>query len=231
LVTDVISRQYRVTISAAGFETAQSDLITVLADQNTVVDFDNIYRLDPARDLEGEHNTTTGEIDLNWNRPLWSESTLDEFVSYQVYEQGRGMLGNTDDTLYSWQPPNIGYYHFWVKAIYDGGESVHSDTVDILVLDADNFQTAIPQEFSLAQNFPNPFNPSTTIRFGLPAASDVRLEVFDLLGRTVEVLTEGHFEAGYHQVDFHAEGLGTGIYFYRIQAGEFTQLRKMMLIR
>ncbi|MBU1920958.1 S8 family serine peptidase [bacterium] len=232
LIENVASRQYRVTISADGFETVQSELIMVTPDQNTVVDFDDVYRLDPARNLDGEHNSATGLIDLFWDPPLWSViNNLDEFVSYQVYEQGRGLLGNSTDTTYSWQPPNIGYFNFWVKAMYDGGESVNSDTVRILVLDANELVTAIPQEFTLNQNFPNPFNPNTTIRFGLPFDSEVRLEVFDLLGRSVAVLTDSRLSAGYHSVEFNATGLGTGIYFYRLHAGSFEQLRKMMLIR
>lgn len=231
-IQNVASRQYRVTISADGFETVESALITVSPDQNTVVNFSDVYRLDPARNMDGDYDSSDDLISLYWEPPLWSVTdNLDEFVSYQVYEQGRGLLGNATDTTYSWQPPNIGAYRFWVKAIYDGGESVNSDSVRIYVLDADEPTSAIPQEYSLSQNFPNPFNPTTTIRFGLPVASDVRLEVFDLLGRSVTTLLNSRLSAGYHSLEFDAKGLGSGIYFYRLHAGDFEQLRKMMLIR
>ena len=232
LVENVASRQYRFTISADGYETAQSELIYVAPDQITNVGFDDVYRLDPIRNLDGIFNGNSGNIELVWSPPEWSgSSTLDEFVNYQVYRQGEGLLGNTSDTTYSWEPPNIGYHSFWVKAIYDGGESVNSDTVRVLVLDADEPVSAIPDQFILSQNFPNPFNPTTTIQFGLPSDANVRLEVFDLLGRTVAVLADTRFTAGYHSLHFDATGLGTGIYFYRIHAGDFQQLRKMMLIR
>jgi hypothetical protein len=232
LVENVVSRLYRVTISAAGFETVQSELITVIADETTIVNFTNVYRLDPAGNLTGDFNPEIGRVELIWNQPAWAGGgTLDEFTSYQVNEQGAGLLGSTQDTVFSWEPPHIGVYNFWVTALYDGGTSVNSEIAHVIVMDADENQTALPTEFSLSQNFPNPFNPNTQIKFGLPVDSDVRLEVFDILGREVDVLAAGRLTAGFHQVEFNAARLGTGIYFYRLQAGEFVELRKMMLIR
>jgi len=95
----------------------------------------------------------------------------------------------------------------------------------------------VPVEYALDQNFPNPFNPSTNIRFSLPAASTVRVEVFNILGQTVAVLQEGDLEAGYHTVQWNAQ-VATGLYFYRIEATSasdpnvtFRAVKKMMLVK
>ena len=88
-----------------------------------------------------------------------------------------------------------------------------------------------PQTFSLSQNYPNPFNPSSQITFGIPEGSEVRLEVFNMLGQKVATLAGGRMNAGWHTVTFDASGLTSGIYIYRIQAGEFVQTKRMMLIK
>ena len=88
-----------------------------------------------------------------------------------------------------------------------------------------------PQEFRLEQNYPNPFNPSTTIRYGLPIRSQVTLTVFNMLGQQVALLQNGEMEAGYHEAQFDGKSLSSGVYFYRINAGDFVQTRKMMLVK
>ena len=85
--------------------------------------------------------------------------------------------------------------------------------------------------FFLHQNYPNPFNPSTTIKFELPKSSDVRLSVFDMLGREVSVLVNERRDAGVHEVKFDASGFSSGVYFYRLRAGDFVETRKLVLVR
>ncbi len=89
----------------------------------------------------------------------------------------------------------------------------------------------IPQEFSISQNYPNPFNPVTSINFNLPKACQVDLSVFNILGQKVATVADGQFEAGMHTVQWNAEQCASGIYFYKIQAGEFTDSRKMLLLK
>lgn len=91
--------------------------------------------------------------------------------------------------------------------------------------------TERPSDFKLEQNYPNPFNPSTTISYQLPASSAVSLKVFDMLGREVATLVNARQDAGRYQVSFNAASLASGIYFYRLQAGAFTQTNKMMLVK
>jgi hypothetical protein len=90
---------------------------------------------------------------------------------------------------------------------------------------------ALPAAFELQQNFPNPFNPSTEIRFSLPRSSQVTLRVYDLLGREVATLVQGPLPAGMHEVTLDASSLPSGIYFYRLNAGNLAQIRKMMLLK
>jgi hypothetical protein len=85
--------------------------------------------------------------------------------------------------------------------------------------------------FELQANYPNPFNPSTTISYRLPARSHVMLKVFDVSGREIATLANGVEEPGYKSVPWDANGVVSGVYFYRLQAGDFVQTRKLLLLR
>jgi hypothetical protein len=89
----------------------------------------------------------------------------------------------------------------------------------------------IPEVYSLSQNYPNPFNPTTKIKFGLPQQSDVKLVVYDVLGRIVAELQNKKMSAGYHEVTFNASRFSSGMYFYRIEAGDFVSVKRMMLLK
>jgi glycosidase len=90
---------------------------------------------------------------------------------------------------------------------------------------------SIPGEFELSQNFPNPFNPATTITFELPEAGRVVLKVFDVLGRDVATLVDEHRAAGSHRLHFDGTGLTSGLYFYRLQWADRTEVRRMLLMK
>ncbi len=92
-------------------------------------------------------------------------------------------------------------------------------------------ETGIPETYDLSQNYPNPFNPSTTIKYNIPKAGNVKLVVFDALGREVATLVNGNIQAGSHSVDFNASGLSSGVYFYRLVAGDFSEIKKMMILK
>jgi hypothetical protein len=135
----------------------------------------------------------------------------------------------------------------WIFLAKDGasvqlatGDQVDNGTISVVrtsITWSPAFTTGVaeapsePRTFSLAQNYPNPFNPSTTIRFSLPSATDVTLQVFDPLGRTVATLADGKLEAGEHQVVFNGAGFASGVYFYRLTAGGFVQTKSMMIIK
>jgi hypothetical protein len=88
-----------------------------------------------------------------------------------------------------------------------------------------------PVHVELLQNYPNPFNPSTMIRYSLPNRSQVTLTVFNTLGQQITILQNGEQEAGYHEVQFDGAGLSSGVYFYRMQVGEFVETKRLLLLR
>ena len=97
-------------------------------------------------------------------------------------------------------------------------------------------ETSLPESFSLSQNFPNPFNPVTVIRYSIPSdvkgmSSNVRLNVFDNIGKQVAALVNEKQSAGSYEVNFKAEGLPSGVYFYKLEAGEFVETKRMILLK
>ncbi len=89
----------------------------------------------------------------------------------------------------------------------------------------------IPEEYSLAQNYPNPFNPSTKIKYGIPERTFVELKIYDILGREVGLLVKEEQDAGYYELNFNAVKLSSGIYLYRLQAGDYIKTKKMILLK
>ena len=90
---------------------------------------------------------------------------------------------------------------------------------------------SIPTEYTLYQNFPNPFNPTTNIRFSLPQSSNVKVVIYDAIGKQVQTLVNNELNAGIHTISWNAEGLASGIYLCRIEAGNFVQVNKMLLLK
>jgi hypothetical protein len=89
----------------------------------------------------------------------------------------------------------------------------------------------VPRTFTLKQNYPNPFNPTTTIEFEIPERVNVKLIVYDILAREISTLVDKELEPGKYKVDFDAKNLPSGVYFYRLEAGKFASVKKMVLVR
>jgi len=116
-----------------------------------------------------------------------------------------------------------------VKLIPGAGKGYLADTESI---EADEAVDALlPTEYNLSANYPNPFNPVTTIEFALPQSRAVSLVVYDMLGREVQVLVRGDLQAGYHRVQFNAAQLPSGTYLYRLVAGDYSRVQKMVLLK
>ncbi|MDD1750072.1 MAG: T9SS type A sorting domain-containing protein, partial [Methanothrix sp.] len=127
---------------------------------------------------------------------------------------------------YTFTDPDVsqGRYDYRLKQIDRDGSFKYSVSTEVTV-------GSIPLEFSLAQNYPNPFNPSTTIRYGLPSPSRVRLLIHDLLGREIKTLVDDEQIAGWQEVRWDASGIASGVYFYTLRAGNFVQTKKLVVMK
>jgi len=126
---------------------------------------------------------------------------------------------------YSFIDNNVtaGKYSYRLKQIDTDGKFEYSKIIEI--------EFGSPIKYELSKNYPNPFNPATTIRYSLPESGSVKLMVFNLLGEEVEVLVNEMKEAGIHTVNFNASNLNSGLYVYKIETNEFVQSRKMILLK
>jgi hypothetical protein len=91
--------------------------------------------------------------------------------------------------------------------------------------------TVLPTDYALYQNYPNPFNPVTKIKFSIPEQQRVSIKIFNQLGEEVTQLINSDYETGYHEIEFNAINLASGVYFYRIEAGSFSKVKKLMLLK
>lgn len=155
--------------------------------------------------------------------------------------------GDVDRTKITTTNLKIGLWN-WLYVKNDHSTGVHNPTHVVNVLQqslkllganltgVEFVDNEIPETFELAQNYPNPFNPSTEVRFSIPKAANVRLEVYDVTGRVVATLVNGSLTAGNHQVTWNGRGLNgelvsSGVYLYRITAGSFVATKKMVLMK
>jgi hypothetical protein len=118
---------------------------------------------------------------------------------------------------------STGSYYYRLKSIEFGGTVDYSD--EILV------DIVVPERFTLEQNFPNPFNPSTSIRFSLPQRSEVTLTIYTMLGEVVEKLVDQELEAGTHSYKFTPTNLSSGVYLYALESKEFKEMKKLVLLK
>ena len=126
--------------------------------------------------------------------------------------------------------PQLGFYWYMeqVNNLWaDPSLKLKYDTT----VGVEKVEDEIPQSFTLYQNYPNPFNPTTTIKFALPVDSRVKINVYNSLGQLVETLVDKEMESGYHEVNFNASRLASGVYLYQLQAGEYNSVKKMILIK
>ncbi|RKY91168.1 MAG: peptidase S8 [Ignavibacteriae bacterium] len=172
--------------------------------------------------------TETNNLGFNIERRKTSNVKRDNNWKKIGFVEGQGTT--TEPQSYSFIDESIlsGTYQYRLKQTDYDGSYEYSNIIEV--------EVGIPTEFSLEQNYPNPFNPTTIIRFSIPAvetghAPSVRLIVFDILGNKVATLINEEKEAGIYEVEFDATGITSGIYFYKLQAGNFVETKKMMVIK
>ncbi len=199
---------------------------------------DNLAPAVPTGILASVNGENT--IELNWDSPV-----DDDFDYFRIY---RGLVPDFDpvgsepiaesiDLIYidSAVESDVTYYYRLSAVDFNGNESEYSDAVSATTL-ATVGNSDIPAEFALQQNYPNPFNPVTTLTYALPEKSMVRLTVHDVLGREVRSIVNRIQEPGYQAIHWDARDemgkpVSAGVYIYRIQAGEFIQTKKMILLK
>ncbi len=113
-------------------------------------------------------------------------------------------------------------FQYRLKQVDNDGTFKYTDIVEVEV---------VPNQFELSQNYPNPFNPTTTIRFSLPKQTELRINVYNILGELVETIAKGVYEAGYYKVNFDAGSLTSGTYIYRVESNDFIVTKKMLLVK
>ena len=167
----------------------------------------------------------------------WESDGVDRFsISFSV-DGGitwNVIANNVDRSVssYKWYPTNVSSSLCILRISDVNRDWLYDDSDGTFNI---NFIAGVdentPNIFTLDQNYPNPFNPVTTISFNLPQKSQVTLKIYSALGEEVATLTEDRFSAGRHSVEWDASGFSSGIYFYRLEAGEFTETKKLLLLK
>jgi hypothetical protein len=184
-------------------------------------------------------STSRGKIFLNWSTATELNNLGFEVERKIINNDKEGQwvtLGFKEGAGTTTEPMEYSYVDdissitaaslaYRLKQIDFNGSYEYSDEVLIEV------EIPIPLEFALHQNFPNPFNPVTTINYSLPVKSQVELVIYNALGERLKRLVSGEKDAGYHKVEFNAKSLPSGVYFYHLKAGDYVATKKMILIK
>ncbi|MBA4312784.1 MAG: hypothetical protein C0417_09160 [Chlorobiaceae bacterium] len=193
---------------------------------------DNLAPMSPVN-LIGSF--ASGSTSLRWSPN--HETDLRQYVIYRGSSPANlEWLTTVKDTNFTDSTPLSGNSYYGIRA-----QDIHDNLSPMsnMILTGANDGIDLPISYTLSQNYPNPFNPSTVIMYGLPQSAHVTLSVFNTLGQRVALLVDEKQEAGYHEVTFDGAGLTSGVYFYRIQAGDpstssgqvYTETKKLLLMK
>jgi len=212
--------------------------ITALTENPTVFYHSNILfghssdNLAP-RIVEGLNaSLANNSAKISWK--LNTESDLKEYIIYRDEKENVNLdtlvalSTTTDSVFYDKSPLKSAYYFIVAKDIHDN----ISEPNQILLKFTDiKNETEIIKDYALFQNYPNPYNPATNIKFNLPKSEFVTLKIFDIIGNEVATLVNEQKSAGSFTIKFDASNLTSGIYLYQLQAGSFREIKKMMLVK
>jgi hypothetical protein len=167
-----------------------------------------------------------------------------DVLSAARYSDELAWLENVGDRNFIKHSIEIGYGYatgvFAIDLDYDGdidvlgtafGENDISWWESDVMTNIDGQESNLPKQITLSQNYPNPFNLSTIVHYSLSKASDVKIAIYDIVGRKIRVLESGFIPAGSHMVTWDARGQPSGIYFYRIETDDFSEVKKMTLLK
>jgi hypothetical protein len=184
-------------------------------------------------ELSGFASTVSGtNVTLNWSTSF-EENNAGFDIERKSTTSGWSKIGNVaghgtvnTPNSYTYSDRNLssGKYSYRLKQIdYNGNYKYYELSGEVVI--------GTPSKYTLSQNYPNPFNPSTSISYEIPASNFVSLKVYDMMGKEVANLVNGNQEAGFYTVKFDASKLASGIYFYKLQANDFTATKKLMLLK
>ncbi|MGE5797539.1 MAG: T9SS type A sorting domain-containing protein, partial [Ignavibacteria bacterium] len=183
------------------------------------------------------------EVGNNWS--LINSGLTDNWV-FSIVVSDKNIFAGTDHGIFlssnqgeNWNTINTGLLNYGIPAVVLNNKYlfVGTDGSGVWrrplseITDVGKVENKIPTQFLLAQNYPNPFNPSTTISFSIPAESFITLKIYDLLGKEIATIVSGELSAGSYKRIWNAENYASGIYFYRLQAGNFTETKKLILMK
>lgn len=177
--------------------------------------------------------TVGEEVKLNWHDASSNESGFyierkkGSAGTYSVIDS----VGANVSTFTDMTGAGGSQYFYRVRGYNSFVRSAYSNEVNLTLTGIRSDRPGVPDKFDVSQNYPNPFNPSTKITYQLPTAGHVILKIFDALGREVATLVNDNLAAGYYDVTFNADRLPSGIYFYRLAAGGYVSVKKMVLMK
>lgn len=215
-------------------------LLKTFSEDGTGLDINHHPIPSVRADIPLEMSTTRGGTftlrTAGWNLPSeWTLTLVDDYTGerYPLYE-GASLRLNLDATA-AGVAAKSATMGMAPEVVTLNGSTRFRLLVDPGTTTSVEHERMLPEVFELGQNFPNPFNPTTTIQFSIPSSVagsvPVRLSVFDMLGREVAILVDEARPAGRHTVTFNASALGSGVYLYRLQSGSMTETRRMTLIK
>ncbi|MFA6598422.1 MAG: T9SS type A sorting domain-containing protein [Ignavibacteriaceae bacterium] len=182
-------------------------------------------------------NGTHGTIDVKWPDVIKSTNGGTGFLKYSDLDTASGYAGVlfSGNFPQSVKPGKMAIMGFPFETVYP--EAVRNELMNKLLtffnapVSASEKSNSLPKNFSLSQNYPNPFNPSTRISWQLAVGGNVSLKVYDVLGNEVATLVNGVKSPGYYTVEWNATGFASGVYFYSLNAGNFSAVKKLMVMK
>ncbi len=227
---------HQLTASAAGYVSQTTNSIATGIYNPIVTQDFHLGYLSPA--LNPAFSFNESNLSITWQAPMDPEFAL---LGYNIYKRVHAdkfeLYAQTTETLYTELISEIGSYQYYIRAYYNEGESVSTETLSFDYPYTDTTpDNHTPLVNMLYHNYPNPFNPTTTIAFSTKTSGPVKLQVYNLKGQLVRRLVNEHIPAGKHSIvwdgkDMNNRSVASGIYLYRLETKDYNQTRKAMLMK
>ena len=229
--TDAGASWTPINLPGSGYQVISIDSMTQFAAQGG-----GFYKLDSPFFIPVELTSFSASVINDKVILTWSTATelnnqgfdIEKSFDNKSYEKigfvpGYGTTAESKNYNFSISNPENRKTFYRLRQVDFDGTFEYSSSIEV--------EGVSPTQYSLKQNYPNPFNPTTTIGFTLPSESIVKISIYNLIGQKVAEVVNSKFSSGNHSVDFNATNLASGIYLYKIEAGSFTSVKKMQLMK